>query len=167
MNEELIGFSVPEICFAWINLFVLFLVVKKFFFKPIKTMMDRRTAEIRGAYAKAEATNETAKKLEEEYAQKLADAKSEAAKIISMATASSEAKAEAIIEQAKQKAMQILEKAQLQIKKEKDDSLREVFDEVADVVLITASKLLEKEMSMEDHREIINKVLGEIRTEVK
>ncbi|GHU85738.1 hypothetical protein FACS1894198_4160 [Clostridia bacterium] len=167
MNEPLIGFRVPEICFAWINLLFLFWVVKKYFFKPIKAMIEHRKAEISGTYAKADATNEKAKKLEEEYKQKLADAKLEAAQIINMATASSEAKAEAIIEQAKQKAMQILEKAQLQIKKEKDDSLREVFDEVADVVLITASKLLEKEMNMEDHREIINKVLGEIRTEVK
>jgi F-type H+-transporting ATPase subunit b len=163
----LIGFRVPEICFAWINLFVFFLVVKKYCFKPIKAVIDRRAAEIRGTYAKAEAANEKAKRLEEEYIQKLAAAKFEAAQIISVATATSEAKAETIIEQAKQKAMQILEKAQLQIKKEKDDSLREVFDEVADVVLITASKLLEKEMSIEDHREVIDKVLMEIGAGVK
>ncbi|MDR2817478.1 MAG: F0F1 ATP synthase subunit B [Oscillospiraceae bacterium] len=167
MNEPLIGFRVPEICFAWINLFVFFLVVKKYCFKPIKAVIDRRAAEIRGTYAKAEAANEKAKRLEEEYIQKLAAAKFEAAQIISVATATSEAKAETIIEQAKQKAMQILEKAQLQIKKEKDDSLREVFDEVADVVLITASKLLEKEMSIEDHREVIDKVLMEIGAGVK
>ncbi|MDR1260764.1 MAG: F0F1 ATP synthase subunit B [Oscillospiraceae bacterium] len=161
-HKALISFSIPEVCFAWINLFILFLIAKKFLFKPVKEMMLRREKEVKDIYSKAEEASEHAKLLEEECKQKLLAAKFEAARIINEAIANSELKAEEIVEQAKQKAMQILEKAQYQIKKEKDDALRSAYDEVADVVLITASKFLKKEMSMEDHKRVINEVLSDV-----
>jgi F-type H+-transporting ATPase subunit b len=162
-NKELISFSIPEVCFAWLNLLVLFFVVKKFLFKPIKALMERREIEVKEIYAKAEETNRQASELGEESSRKLLDARLEAARIINEATTNAESKAEEIIEQAKRKALQILEKAQDQIKREKDDALRAVFDEVADVVLVTTSKFLQKEMSMEEHGKVINEVLNDVK----
>ena len=69
--------------------------------------------------------------------------------------------------QARAKAMELLEKTQVQIQREKDESLREAFNKVSDVVLITASKLIEKEMTMEDHKEIIEKILDDVKIEVR
>jgi F-type H+-transporting ATPase subunit b len=158
---------VPDICFTWVNLLILFLLAKRFLFKPMKKIMDRRESDVRNMYAKAEEATAQAKRLQEEYAHQLDAAKLEVARIISEATANAETKAEAIIEQAKQKSMELVERAMVQIEKERDDSLRKAFDEVADVVLVTTSKLLERKLSMEDHAGIIDKALMEVRAGVK
>ena len=108
-----------------------------------------------------------AQSLEAQYTELLTKARLEAAEIVKNATEASQAKADAIVEQAKVKAMELLEKTQIQIQREKDESLRDAFNKVSDVVLITASKFMEKEMTMDDHKEIIEKILDDVKTEVR
>ena len=167
MTNDIVSFSAPDIVFQWLNLLVIFLVVKKFLFKPIKGIIEKRQNEVKDMYLRAEQAEKKAQSLEAQYTELLIKARLEAAEIVKNATEASQAKADAIVEQAKVKAMELLEKTQIQIQREKDESLRDAFNKVSDVVLITASKFMEKEMTMDDHKEIIEKILDDVKTEVR
>lgn len=167
MTNDIVSFSVPDIVFTWLNLLVIFLIVKKFLFKPIKGIIEKRQNEVKDMYLRAEEAEKKAQNLETQYTELLTKARLEAAEIVKNATEAAQSKADTIVEQAKVKAMELLEKTQAQIQREKDESLREAFNKVSDVVLITASKLIEKEMTMEDHKEIIEKILDDVKTEVR
>ena len=167
MTNDIVSFSVPDIVFTWLNLLVIFLIVKKFLFKPIKGIMEKRQNEVKDMYLRAEQAEKKAQNLEAQYTELLTKARLEAAEIVKNATEAAQSKADTIVEQAKVKAMELLEKTQAQIQRERDESLREAFNKVSDVVLITASKLIEKEMTMEDHKEIIEKILNDVKTEVR
>lgn len=167
MTNDIVSFSVPDIVFTWLNLLVIFLIVKKFLFKPVKGIIEKRQNEVKDMYLRAEQAEKNAQNLEAQYTELLTKARLEAAEIMKNATEAAQSKADTIIEQAKVKAMELLEKTQAQIQREKDESLREAFNKVSDVVLITASKLIEKEMTMEDHKEIIEKILDDVKTEVR
>ena len=167
MTNDIVSFSVPDIVFTWLNLLVIFLIVKKFLFKPIKGIIEKRQNEVKDMYFRAEQAEKKAQNLEAQYTELLTKARLEAAEIVKNATEAAQSKADTIVEQAKVKAMELLEKTQAQIQREKDESLREAFNKVSDVVLITASKLIEKEMTMEDHKEIIEKILDDVKTEVR
>lgn len=167
MTNDIVSFSVPDVIFQWLNLLIIFLIVKKLLFKPIKGTIEKRQNEVKGMYLRAEQAEKKAQNLEAQYTELLTKARLEAAEIVKNATEAAQNKADAIVEQAKVKAMEILEKTQTQIQREKDESLREAFNKVSDVVLITASKLIEKEMTMEDHKEIIEKILDNVKTEVR
>ncbi len=167
MTNDIVSFSVPDIIFTWLNLLVIFLIVKKFLFKPIKGIIEKRQNEVKDMYLRAEQAEKIAQNLETQYTELLTKARLEATEIVKNATETAQNKADAIVEQAKVKAMELLEKTQTQIQREKDESLREAFNKVSDVVLITASKLIEKEMTMEDHKEIIEKILDNVKTEVR
>ncbi|MGN1034308.1 MAG: F0F1 ATP synthase subunit B [Oscillospiraceae bacterium] len=167
MTNDIVSFSVPDIVFTWLNLLIIFLIVKKFLFKPIKGIIEKRQNEVKNMYLRAEQAEKKAQNLEAQYTELLTKARLEAAEILKNATEAAQSRADTIVEQAKVKAMELLEKTQAQIKREKDESLREAFNKVSDVVLITASKLIEKEMTMEDHKEIIEKILDDVKTEVR
>ena len=167
MTNDIVSFSVPDIVFQWLNLLVIFLVVKKFLFKPIKGIIEKRQNEVKDMYLRAEQAEKKAQNLEAQYTELLTKARLEAAEIVKNATEAAQSKADTIVEQAKVKAMELLEKTQAQIQRERDESLKEAFNKVSDVVLITASKLIEKEMTMEDHKEIIEKILDDVKTEVR
>ena len=167
MTNDIVSFSVPDIVFTWLNLLVIFLIVKKFLFKPIKGIIEKRQKEVKDMYLRAEQAEKKAQNLEAQYTELLTKARLEAAEIVKNATEAAQSKADTIVEQAKVKAMELLEKTQAQIQREKDESLREAFNKVSDVVLITASKLIEKEMTMGDHKEIIEKILNDVKTEVR
>ena len=146
MTNDIVSFSVPDIVFTWLNLLVIFLIVKKFLFKPIKGIIEKRQNEVKDMYLRAEQAEKKAQNLEAQYTELLTKARLEAAEIVKNATEAARSKADTIVEQAKVKAIELLEKTQVQIQREKDESLREAFNKVSDVVLITASKLIEKEI---------------------
>lgn len=167
MTNDIVSFSVPDIVFTWLNLLVIFLIVKNFLFKPVKGIIEKRQNEVKDMYLRAEQAEKNAQNLEAQYTELLTKARLKAAEIVKNATEAAQSKADTIVEQAKVKAMELLEKTQAQIQREKDESLREAFNKVSDVVLITASKLIEKEMTMEDHKEIIEKILDDVKAEVR
>ncbi|MBR4035251.1 MAG: ATP synthase F0 subunit B, partial [Oscillospiraceae bacterium] len=88
MNNYLAFFTVDvwTIIFTWVNMFILFTVMKKLLFKPVSNILDQRDAEIKKIYDDANQANEKAVTLEKEYSEKMAQARDEAGEIIRQAT---------------------------------------------------------------------------------
>ena len=52
--EGFVGVNPLTMIFAWVNLLILYFVLKKLLFKPVKNMIDSRQKEIDDMYADAE-----------------------------------------------------------------------------------------------------------------
>ena len=154
---SLVSIDAGTIVFTLINTLIIFLTFRIFLYKPEKRK-QLAAAEI----AEAKKAKEDAEKAQQEYTARLENAKSEAAEIIRSANARAQKREEEILAEATQKAADIRQKAEESIERDKQRALNEVKDEISEIVVMAAQKVVEKEISVEDNEEIISKFLEEV-----
>ena len=80
--ESFVGVNVWTMIFAWCNLLILYLFLKKILFKPVKNMIDSRQKEVDDMYSNAESAEADAKAMKSEYEAKLESAEAESEEIL-------------------------------------------------------------------------------------
>ncbi len=145
--------------FTWVNLLILFFLVKKLFFKPMQNMLNARNAEIEADYAKAKEAQDAADKMRAEYEEMMENAEDSASKIVSDAVASASLRSNAIVKEAEEKAANMIDRAQKNIDAQKTSALMELKSEVSSMAVDIAKKIIEKDIDKNDHEELINKAL--------
>ena len=147
---------------TWGNLLILFLLMKKFLFGPVKKIMDERQAEIEKNISDAEEAKANAEGLKAEYEEKLKSAKKEADSILTTASKNALLKEEEILKGASEKASAILEKAEEEIAMERKAALEGLKGEVSEIATSIAAKIIEKDIDEKDHEKLIEKFIDEI-----
>lgn len=158
-TEGFVGVNFWTIIFAWINLFILYVFLKKLLFVPIKNMIDSRQKEIDDMYSDAETSRDNAKELQAEYEQKLLLANEESDTILRAAQRRAELKEEEILRDAKVEADRILDRAEEMIELEKKRAINEVKDEVSKMAIGIASAVIERDVTEDEHRELIDEFI--------
>ena len=153
--ENFIGLNPWTALFMLCNLVVVFLVFKKFLFKPVQKMIDDRQQEIDGLYADAENKRVEAEQLHEDYTARLANAKAESAQLLREANTTAEQQREEILREAKSDAAAIKEKAAVDIALEKKKARNEVKDEISAMALEIAEKVVGRKINADDQTELI------------
>ena len=159
---SLVSIDAGTIVFTLINTLIIFLIFRIFLYKPVCKILEKRKQLAAAEIADAKKAKEDAEKAQQEYTARLADAKNEAAEIIRSANARAQKREEEILAEATQKAADIRQKAEESIERDKQRALNEVKDEVSEMVVMAAQKVVEKEISVEDNEEIISKFLEEV-----
>ncbi len=154
--------KVDQLIWSLINFIVLFLLLRKFFWKQIIGIMESREKEIANNLEHAENAREEAVRMKEEYERTLAEAQSRANEIMAKATRKAEEIANEVREKAQAEAASILQRAQETIQREKEQALAELRDEVADMALQVAGKVLERSVSDDDNERLARKFLAEV-----
>ena len=152
---DLVSIVPWEIITQLINLLLLVLLLKHFLFKPVQNILNARQAEIDKDYDDAEKAQTQAEALRDEYEKRIADAKAEAADIVRTATRKAQLNGEAIMREAQDEAVRVKEKADAQIEQEKKKAMNELKDEISDIAVDIASKVVEREINAKDHEEMI------------
>ncbi len=147
---------------TWGNLLILFFAMKKFLFKPVKAIMDKRQEEIEKSISCAEIAKKDAENLKCEYVLKLSEAKAEADSIIKTAVKNAQLKEEEIIKDANKKAADILERADKEIENQKKAAFSDIKGEVSDIAISIATKIIKKDINEKDHEQLINEFIDEI-----
>lgn len=150
-----------NIVWTIVNILVLFLLLKHFLFKPITEMMESRTAEIENNLKDAEDQKQKASELTAQYEEKLQGAHAEAAQIVSEARQRGQREYDAILKTAGQDAQKEQERARANMEREREEMLRGVQENVTELVLLTASKLSQKELDEESDRKLVDSFLLE------
>lgn len=154
--ETFVGVNFWTMLFAWCNLIILYFVLKKILFKPIKNMIDSRQAEVDDMYSTAERTRSEADELKVEYESRLESAKEESEELLKKAHRRATLKEEEILRDAKAEAARIIERANTESELEKKRIINEVKDEVSDMAIGIARAVIEREVSEEEHRQLID-----------
>lgn len=153
---DIISVNIWNIVISLCNLLIIFLVVKKFLFKPVQKMLDARREKIDGDYAEAHKAMTEANAARAEYEQKLENAHGIADGIIKDATGNANRRADEIVAEAKQKANVIIKHAEADAQLELKKAEGAIRHEIADVSLTLSEKLLEREINQDDHKQLID-----------
>ena len=124
--EAFVGINPFTMIFAWVNLLILYLFLKKLLFKPVKNMIDSRQKEIDDMYSDAEESRTDAAALKSEYEKKLENANEESEQILRNALRRAQLREEEILREADKKASRTLERAAEQAKEIGNGFLHEV-----------------------------------------
>jgi F-type H+-transporting ATPase subunit b len=138
-----------------VNVVILFFFLRWLLYKPVKKFIDARRAsfdERRENLAKQE--EEIAKK-GAEYEALIASSKKEAEDIIRVARDNANKRADKIIEEARQSAKDIMQSTRSEIAAERDIAQARMREEVADLAVGIAARVLEREVRAEDNERII------------
>ena len=162
--ESFVGVNPWTALFTFCNMLITFTVLKKFLFKPVKKMIDDRQQEIDTMYADADAAKQKAADLEKEYADHLQSIKDERDAMLREATARAQKREEEIVNEANQKAAEIKARAEENIERDKQRAVNDIKDEISDIVIMAASKVVEKEISAKDNEAIIADFLQNVGT---
>lgn len=160
----LVSIDPGTIVFTLINTLIIFIIFRVFLFKPVCKVLDKRKEMAAAEIAEAQRAKQSAEKTEQEYMERLANAKAEAAEIMKQATARAQKREEEIVKEANQKAAEIKAKAEESIERDKQRAVNEIKDEISDIVIMAASKVVEKEISVKDNEAIIAGFLENVGT---
>ncbi len=83
--EAFVGVNFFTMIFAWLNLLILYLFLRKLLFNPVKNMIDSRQKEIDDMYSDAESSRTAADELKAEYEEKIGKATEESEEILKKA----------------------------------------------------------------------------------
>ena len=164
MDKYLAFFTVDvwTMIFTWVNMLLLFTVLKKFLFKPVMNILDQRDAEIKKIYDDANDANEKAVTLEKEYSEKMAQARDEAGEIIKQATLTAQKREKEIIESAHQQVAAMTRRAETQIAQERKKAYQEIKEEISDISVAIAGKMVGREITAADHEALISQFIENV-----
>jgi len=145
-------------------IFVLVVVVLgKFAWGPILDQLKARERFIYDALSSAKQQKEAAEASLKEYTEKLRAARAEAEAIIGQGRTDAERLREEIKQRAKTEADTIVRNAERQIQLETGRALQQIRQEAADLSVMIASKLIQRNLSKEDNDRLIDDALKQVR----
>ena len=159
---DIISVNIWQILISLVNLLLLFLIIKKFLFKPVMSVLEKRKQEIDGQYAEANAAIDEANLSKKQWEEKLAAAEDEAEAIIQTAAENAKYRGDKLIEDAQKRAESIVRVAESEAELERKKATDSMKQEIVEVSGALAEKLLERELNREDHKAIIESFIEEI-----
>ncbi len=153
---EVISVNIWQIIIALLNLVVMFFILKRFLFKPVKNILAQRRNEVDKIYDEAQKNREEAVGMKQTFEANLAHAREEADSIVHNATQTAQHKSEIMLQEASMTAARIKQKAQEEVLTEKAQMLQDVRSEIAGIAVEIASEVMGREIKKEDHEAFVN-----------
>jgi F-type H+-transporting ATPase subunit b len=148
--------------FNLINFAILLYVLNRLLFKPATEYLEKRREMIAGRIEAAKADEQRAAALVEERAGELQRAREQSARILDDARRHAEEVIEQAKRDAKQAAGRIAAEARREMEQERDRMVEELKAAYADIAVMGASRVLDREIRPEDHRRLLDQLLEEI-----
>ena len=145
-----------------LNLFIQMYLIKKFLFKPVREILAKRQAAAQAQLTDAKQAKDEAIAMKTEYEQNMAEAKQKASEILTSAQKTAGRTSEEIISEAKQQAASIKAQAQKDIDQEKKKAVNEIKNEIGGLAMDIAGKVIEREVSAEDHKKLIDEFIENV-----
>ena len=146
-----------NILWTLINLIIFFVLMKLFLFKPIKKTLDKRKELIEGQFKAAEDKEKKAEELQAEYQSQLSGVEDEKKAIIAEARNNAKGEYDKIVARANDDAVKIKKASEL----ESEKARLAVKQEIAELAMQAATKVVEKEVSPETNKMLYDQFLNE------
>ena len=159
---DIISVNIWDILISLANLLILFLILKRFLFKPVQKMFETRKQQVENIYAEADENRSQAVSMKQEYEAKMASARAEADGLVRNAVQTAQKRSDAIMAEAAGQASHIKQKAEEEIAKEKQQMLQDVRGEISDIAVSIASKVVEREINAKDHQGFVDEFIRNV-----
>jgi len=158
----IIRIDVWAIVISLLNLLILFLLIRKFLYKPVKKVFAQRKAEVEKIYKEASDAKEAANADKEYYLARKEAADEEAEEVIRRATDLAKKTGDEIVKDAKAEAEAVKAKAERDIEQEKVKALNDAKSEIASISVDIAEKIVQRELNSDDQRQYVDRLVREL-----
>ena len=141
---------------------ILLIILKKVAWKPILTALETREKEIADSLNRAEQAKADAQKILEENQASLAKAEEESKKVIDQSRIYAENLKVQMLKESKEQAQKIIEDATAEIDRKKDAAFEELKNQIAEISVSAAEKIMKQNLDAEKNKQIVDKYLSEI-----
>ena len=146
-----------------INFILLIAIMYYFLQKPVRKIIDERTAEIEGQIKSAEENQRVAEELAE-LEKQLSESKQQARAILDDAAKKAEAVQNEIIKEAQREAQAIIANAKEAAQREREKAWTELKAEVGDLSLLLASRVIGETLESKKHQHLIDQTLSQLES---
>jgi len=136
-------------------------VLHRFLYKPTLRVIDERAEKVRRSAEDAERARRRAEEAEESFRRAMDEARRKSQEVIAEATRASQKVREEILEEAKQESARMIHEARAQIEAEQRQALVAVRDQVADLAVDIARRVLQNNLDEDVQRRLIDDFLAE------
>lgn len=145
-----------DMAFILVSFIVLLILVKIFAWGPVTKIMQDRADKIAADIDSAEDARKEAEDLAAKRQEQLKASRQEATTIMADAKTQGNQQRQEIIEKAQSDAGALKDSAQAEIEQARRDALAGVQNEVADLSVQIATKIIQKELKLEDQKALID-----------
>jgi F-type H+-transporting ATPase subunit b len=149
-----------NLVFTIINLLIIYFIVRKLLFKPVKKILAQRQEEIDNQYASAKKKEQEAMELKEQYETCVSGIEKQKREAVNEARTKASEEYDRIIADAKVEADKLIESSKKVAEQEKEKSVREAKEEIADLVMEATAKVVASGQGKDADRELYNQFLA-------
>jgi F-type H+-transporting ATPase subunit b len=153
-----------ELIWGGLSFLVLLILLWKFAYPPLKKGMEGRTERIRNEVESAEATKAEADQLLARYQSDLANARTEASRIIEDARATGEAMKADRLRQLDAEVAELRQRAQADIESAKQQAVADLTDEVASLAIGAAEVVVERSLDRDTQVRLVEQYINQVGT---
>jgi len=147
-----------------VNFLILFFILKKLIYKPLLNLFDKRKKMIEKNVEDTKRIEERLEKLEVEKKAILSEASKEAMVIVENAKKESEKEREEALVKAKKEISTLAERYREQLAVEKANMIREIKTELAELIVSSSQKVIQKEFSDDEQKRLMDAVNKELKS---
>lgn len=151
-----------DMVFIIVAFLILMVVLKHFAWGPLTKVLDERADKINSDLDGAEKKNKDAQSLFDQREKELAAGKDQASQLISSAKKTAKEQSDSLIQAANDQVAGMRKTAQQDAADMKVEAMDTAKKDVADLSVNIASKLIQKELSADDQRALIDAYLAEL-----
>lgn len=152
----MLDISPLEIGIHILNVVILFIVLRLLLYKPVLKYMKKRENTFANKIDELDNREKELIQQKEEYDRLMAEADGKAAAIITKSNEIAREHAKEIVDDAKEHSRDIVLRAKKEIEAEKVQTRADLKTEITDMAVKIAEKVLEREVSVDDNRKIID-----------
>ena len=159
---DVVSINIIHIAISLCNLILLFCILKRFLYRPVMKVMAQRQREVDEVYEQAQEAEASAQRSRAHYESVMAGVNQEADAMLRQAQEQAQRRSDRIIGEAQSKSHEMLRTAQAEIDLEKKKMRDDMKQEMTDVTVLLAEKLLGREIGAEDQNALIESDLARL-----
>ena len=141
---------------------VLFFLMYKLAYKPVKKILDTRSEYEQSRISEADALKEENTRLNEEAKQSILDANKSAEEIVASAREEAEIIKKELVEQGKEHSRQMMENVQKEIEVQRSKMLQDLHAEIVDATISATEKMLKVKIENQEDKDNIDTFVKEV-----
>lgn len=161
-NPSLLSVNPGLIIWTIIIFFILLFVLRKLAWGPLLKALNSREESIKSAIENAEKLNKEAEQLMEENKKNLNEANAKSMSIINEGKDMANKVREEIINKANEDSRKLIEQAKEEIGQQKDAALSEIKDEISNIAIKAAEKIINENLDSKKQKKIVDDFLTKI-----
>lgn len=145
-----------------LNIVVLYVILRGLIYKPVRTFMLKRQQRLQKEREDAKGQMDNALQMKSQYETFLQSAETEAQNMIHEGVQRADKSAKEILDKAQLEAKDIVAQGREQVAQEQQEAINAMQNDVVELAVGLASKIMQREISADDNRKIIDQYFSEV-----